>query len=171
MNPRLLLLDFIPLSVTAASITGSVWCLGVPQQALSFSCSSPTASATALFTAGLAVRVETSATNPSVAYGRLHYDAMFSLTVSGSGTGFILPIMVVSGTAEPALTSDASLSLGPIQWSGSGGPHYLESECYGCRIPVVSGVAMPLELKMDVYAGTGFASARRNFKAQPRFRR
>jgi hypothetical protein len=55
------------------------------------------------------------------------------------------------------LTSDASLSLGPIQWSGSGGPHYLESECYGCRILVVSGVAMPLELKMDVYAGTGFA--------------
>jgi hypothetical protein len=42
--------------------------------------------------------VETSATNPSVAYGRLHYDAMFSLTVSGSGTRFILPIMVMSGT-------------------------------------------------------------------------
>ena len=152
----LTLLMCIPMSGIGALISGGVACAGGSYQTGSgpLSCSSPAASASAVFTAGiLDVRVDTAANNPDYARAWLHYDAMFNLNVSGSGTGFIEPIMVVNYTPDPAISSYALVSLGSVQIIG--GSTYVNRS--GFSIPITFGVNTLLELKLEVDASTGFA--------------
>jgi hypothetical protein len=172
------LLICIPMSGLGASISGGVSCTGVPQHAGSLSCSSSTASASSVFQtekslSGLAlpdVWVNTAASNPSFAnniypyaHAWLHYDAVFDLTVSGSGSGYVLPILLVDYTPEPAISSTATASIGPQTVTGQSGfggglNGTLIGGCYlYCAIPITFGVPTPVELKLDVEASTGFA--------------
>src|SRR5260370_21833490 len=147
----LTLLMCIPMSGIGALISGGVGCSGV-QHPGSLSCSSPVASASAVFTNGTNfpglvlpdLRVDTAAINPDFARAWLTYDAMFNLYVSGSGTGFIEPIMEVKYTPESALLAEALVSLGSVRIYGSstGGNRG------GFSIPITFGVNTLLELKL-----------------------
>src|SRR5258708_3588258 len=172
------LLICIPMSGVGASISGGVSCTGVPQQAGSLSCSSSTASASSVFQtetslSGLAlpdIRVGTAASDPSFAnniypyaHAWLHYDAVFDLTVSGSGGGYVLPVLEVHYTPDYRISSSATASFGPVTITGSDGlggglGGTLIGGCYlSCAIPITFGIPTPVELKLDVEASTGFA--------------
>jgi len=164
------LLICIPMSGIGASISGGVSCTGVPQQLGSLSCSSSFASASAGFwslplpTAEVVTAAQDpSFANNSYAHAWLQYDAMFNLTVSGSGSGYVLPILLVEYTPEPAISSTATASIGPQTVTGQSGfggglNGTLIGGCYlYCAIPITFGVPTRVELKLDVEASTGFA--------------
>src|SRR5216684_8060147 len=167
------LLICILTSGMGASISGAVQCTTFQSPPTgSLSCSSSTASAGAVFHTGIGfpldARVDTAVKDPSFANNiypyanaRLHYDAMFDLTVSGSGSGYVLPFLELHYVPDYRIYSVATAAFGPVAItsrysSGIGYDSTLISCYFYCMIPVTFGVPIRLELTLDVETTTSY---------------